>query len=99
MLQAWHDQQQGQAQLSELALADLDDLQQGVDKVVSLVVPVLQQAHPEQAAQLSEANQALAAQMSEGSAPSVLPLTEALAAQLANVNPLLAAATRIALHE
>ena len=92
VLQAWHDQQQGQAQLSELALADLMSLQQGVDKVVSLVVPVLQQAHPEQAAQLAEANQALAAQMSEGSAPTVLPLTEALAAQLANVNPLLAAA-------
>ena len=92
VLQAWHAQQQGQAQLSELALADLMSLQQGVDKVVSLVVPVLQQAHPEQAAHLAEANQALAAQMSEGIAPSVLPLTEALAAQLANVNPLLAAA-------
>lgn len=92
VLQAWHDQQQGQAQLSALALADLMSLQQGVDKVVSLVVPVLQQAHPEQAAHLAEANQALAAQMSEGIAPSVLPLTEALAAQLANVNPLLAAA-------
>ena len=92
VLQAWHDQQQGQAQLSELAQADLVSLQQGVDKVVSLVAPVLEQAHPEQAAQLAEANQALAAEVSEGSAPSVLPLTEALAAQLANVNPLLAAA-------
>ncbi|MGI3130216.1 iron uptake system protein EfeO [Halopseudomonas pachastrellae] len=92
VLQAWHDQQLGQAQLSELAQADLVSLQQGVDKVVSLVAPVLEQAHPEQAAQLTEANQALAAEVSEGSAPSVLPLTEALAAQLANVNPLLAAA-------
>ena len=92
VLQAWHDQQQGQAQLGELARADLMNLQQGVDKVVSLVAPVLEQAHPEQAAQLAEANQALAAEVSEGSAPSVLPLTEALAAQLANVNPLLAAA-------
>ncbi len=92
VLQAWHDQQQGQAQLSELARADLLNLQQGVDKVVSLVAPVLEQAHPEQAAQLAEANQALAAEVSEGSVPSVLPLTEALAAQLANVNPLLAAA-------
>ncbi|HCL40360.1 MAG TPA: multidrug DMT transporter permease [Pseudomonas sp.] len=92
VLQAWHDQQQGQAQLSELAQADLVSLQQGVHKVVSLVAPVLEQAHPEQAAQLAEANQALATEVSHGDAQRVLPLSEALAEQLASVNPLLAAA-------
>ena len=92
VLQAWHDQQQGQAQLSELAQADLLSLQQGVAKVVSLVAPVLEQAHPEQAAQLAEANQALATEVSGGDAQRVLPLSEALAEQLASVNPLLAAA-------
>ena len=80
------------AQLSELAQADLVSLQQGVDKVVSLVAPVLEQAHPEQAAQLAEANQALATEVSHGDAQRVLPLSEALAEQLASVNPLLAAA-------
>ena len=94
VLQAWHDQQQGQAQLSELAQADLLSLQQGVDKVVSLVAPVLEQAHPEQAAQLAEANQALATEVSGGDAQRVLPLSEALAEQLASVNPLLAAADK-----
>ena len=94
VLQAWHDQQQGQAQLSELAQADLLSLQQGVAKVVSLVAPVLEQAHPEQAAQLAEANQALATEVSDGDAQRVLPLSEALAEQLASVNPLLAAADK-----
>ena len=57
-----------------------------------MVAPVLEQAHPEQAAQLAEANQALATEVSDGDAQRVLPLSEALAEQLASVNPLLAAA-------
>lgn len=92
VLQAWHDQQQNSAELSRRALSDLEGLQAGTGKVVSLLAPVLQQAHPQEAEALQAASAALAEQLSGADTQTLLQASQQLADQLASVNALLAGA-------
>lgn len=92
VLQAWHDQQQNSTELSAQARADLQGLQTGTAKVVSLLAPVLQQRHPQQAEELRAASDALTAQLAEADTAALLQSSQQLADQLASVNALLAAA-------
>lgn len=92
VLQAWHDQQQNSTELSAQARADLQGLQTGTAKVVSLLAPVLQQRHPQQAEELGAASDALTVQLAEADTAALLQSSQQLADQLASVNALLAAA-------
>lgn len=92
VLQAWHDQQQNSTELSAQARADLQGLQTGTAKVVSLLAPVLQQRHPQQAEELRAASDALTVQLAEADTAALLQSSQQLADQLASVNALLAAA-------
>ena len=92
VLQAWHDQQQNSTELSAQARADLQGLQPGTAKVVSLLAPVLQQRHPQQAEELRAASDALTVQLAEADTAALLQSSQQLADQLASVNALLAAA-------
>ncbi|WP_146040306.1 cupredoxin domain-containing protein [Halopseudomonas oceani] len=92
VLQAWHDQQQNSEQLSSRARSDLQGLQAGIDKVVSLLLPVLQQAHPQESEALQAANASLAEQVPDADTQTLLQASQQLADQLASVNALLASA-------
>lgn len=92
VLQAWHDQQQSNTTLSAQARVDLQGLQAGTAKVVSLLTPVLQQAHPQEAAELVAASEELTVQLAEADAAVLLQASQQLAEQLASVNALLATA-------
>ncbi len=89
VLQAWHDQQRTQAQLTPRELDDLRGLQQGADKVVSLLAPLLPDADELQQA-LGALDQQLQHKPAERSA--LLRDTQALAAALQQVNGELASA-------
>ncbi|MEH6492898.1 cupredoxin domain-containing protein [Halopseudomonas sp.] len=89
VLQAWHDQQRTQTQLKPRELDDLRGLQQGADKVVSLLAPLLPDA-----AELQQALLALNQQLQQRT-PELAALrhdTQALAVALQQVNGELAAA-------
>lgn len=92
VMQAWHDQQQNSTELSRRARSDLAGLQAGTSKVVSLLAPVLQQAHPQEAHALQAASAALAEQLPDADTQALLLASQQLADQLASVNALLAGA-------
>ncbi|MEL0169500.1 MAG: cupredoxin domain-containing protein [Pseudomonadaceae bacterium] len=92
VMQAWHDQQQNSTELSRRARSDLAGLQAGTGKVVSLLAPVLQQAHPQEAQALQAASAALAEQLPHADTQALLLASQQLADQLASVNALLAGA-------
>jgi hypothetical protein len=70
----------------------LQGLQAGIDKVVSLLLPVLQQAHPQESEALQAANASLAEQVPDADTQTLLQASQQLADQLASVNALLASA-------
>lgn len=87
VLQAWHDYQRSQQQLSQRELSDLRGLQQGAEKVVSLLTPLLQNA-PDVAEQLQQSATALEQELRKASADraALLQQSQALAAALSQVN-------------
>ncbi|MEH6567373.1 MAG: iron uptake system protein EfeO [Halopseudomonas sp.] len=91
VLQAWHDYQQSQQRVSELELADLRGLQQGADKVVSLLAPLLQN-QVQSVGALQQANLALADALQQASPDraALLQRSQGLAQALAQVNEQLA---------
>jgi len=93
VLQSWHDYQQSQTQLSDSELADVRGLQQGAEKVVSLLMPLLQSS-PSEAAPLQQSALALeqALQQANVNRTELLRQTQALANALAQVNETLAPA-------
>lgn len=87
VLQAWHDYQQSQSQLDNRELADLRGLQQGAEKVVSLLTPLLQ-GSPAIAEPLQQSATALEQALRKTSVDRAVLLqqTQALSDALAQVN-------------